>query len=192
MRARYILEKKQWEKISIAPAASMGMKADGGVQTAMQGMPGMSDNASRYSTNGAWIFIAGFGAAKLGDPKTADQAATQLHAMAEKTASSGNAYAAKPFAIMEMEVQSAAQLARGQKEDAVRLAKEAADIELAMAAPSGPPEPIKPAMELYGETLLEAGQPGQAAAAFEKSLERTPNRTPLVKDMAQTGKSSVN
>ena len=43
--------------------------------------------------------------------------------------SGGDAYAAKPFAIMENEVASAAQLARGQKAEAVRLAKEAADIE---------------------------------------------------------------
>ena len=48
------------------------------------------------------------------------------------------------------------------------------------------------AMELYGEMLLDAGQPAQAAAAFEKSLERTPNRTPLVKDMAQASGSARN
>jgi len=190
MRARYILETQQWEKIHLGPAAPAGMKSDSSAQAAMPGMPGMSastDNASRYSTNGAWVFIAGYGAAKMGDPATADLAATQLHAMAERTASSSNAYAAKPFTIMEKEVQSAAQLARGQKDDAVRLAKEAADIEATMAAPSGPPDPIKPAMELYGEVLLDAGQPAQANVAFEKSLERTPNRTPLVKDMARAG-----
>ncbi len=83
-------------------------------------------------------------------------------------------------------------LPRRQKDDAVRLAKEAADVEATMAAPSGPPDPIKPAMELYGEMLLEARQPAQAFAAFEKSLERTPNRTPLVKDMAQAGRSASN
>jgi tetratricopeptide (TPR) repeat protein len=190
MRARYILETQHWERIPLGPAGPAGMKANSSAQAAMPGMPGMSestDNASRYSTNGAWVFIAGYGAAKMGDPATAEQAATQLHAMAERTASSSNAYAAKPFTIMEKEVQSAAQLARGQKDDAVRLAKEAADIEATMAAPSGPPDPIKPAMELYGEVLLDAGQPAQAAAAFEKSLERTPNRTPLVKDMARAG-----
>jgi len=190
MRARYILETQQWEKIHLGPAAPAGMKSDSSAQAAMPGMPGMSastDNASRYSTNGAWVFIAGYSAAKMGDPATAEQAATQLHAMAERTASSSNAYAAKPFTIMEKEVQSAAQLARGQKDDAVRLAKEAADIEATMAAPSGPPDPIKPAMELYGEVLLDAGQPAQATVAFEKSLERTPDRTPLVKDMARAG-----
>jgi hypothetical protein len=102
------------------------------------------------------------------------------------------AYAAKPFTIMEKEVQAAAQLARGQKDDAVRLAKEAADVEATVAAPSGPPDPIKPAVELDGEMLLESGQPAQAAAAFEKSLERTPNRIPLVKDMAQASGSARN
>jgi tetratricopeptide (TPR) repeat protein len=191
MRARYILETLQWEKIPLGTPASAGPQNGAGPQASMPAMPGMSattDNASRYSTNGAWAFIAGYSAAKLGDPATADQAAEQLHAMAERTASSGNTYAAKPFTIMEKEVRAAAQLARGQKEDAVRLAKEAADLDLTMSPPSGPPDPIKPAMELYGEMLLEANQPGQAAAAFEKSLERTPNRTPLVRDIAQATK----
>ena len=95
----------------------------------------------------------------------------------------------KAFTIVEKEVSAAAQLARGQKEDAVRLAKEASDVEASMSAPSGPPDPIKPAAELYGEVLLDAGQPVQAAAAFEKSLERTPNRraspAQLARDLLQ-------
>ena len=105
--------------------------------------------------------------------------------MSERIASGGNAYAAKPLAIMEKEVSAVAQSARGQEADAVRLAKEAADIERTMAAPSGPPNPIKPALELYGEILLEAGRPAEAAAAFEQALLRTPNRTPSVQGLAQ-------
>ena len=58
------------------------------------------------------------------------------------------------------------------------LAKEAADIELTMSAPSGPPEPMKPAFELYGELLLAAGRPAEAVQAFELALLRTPKRTP--------------
>jgi predicted negative regulator of RcsB-dependent stress response len=53
-----------------------------------------------------------------------------------------------------------------------------------MAAPSGPPDPIKPAFELYGELLAEAGRDKEAAAAFEQALLRTPNRTPSVKGLA--------
>ena len=203
MRARYILESGKWEKIPLpaaTPAGTPGVAAGApsGANTAstagmagMPGMPGAADNAARYNNNGVWVFIAGYSAAKLGDAATADQAAAQLHAMAERAAA-GNGYAAKPFTIMEKEVSAAAQLSRGQKDEAARLAKEAADVEATMSAPSGPPEPIKPAVELYGEVLLEAGHPAEAAAAFEKSLQRTPNRAASVKGLAQATKRIPN
>ena len=117
LRARYILESKQWEKIPLPAAAPAGTQAAGAAPAAMPNMPGMpaaTDNASRYNANGAWVFIAGYSAAKMGDPATADQAAAQLHVMAERTAAGGNAYAAKPFTIMEKEV-SAVAAARGDK-----------------------------------------------------------------------------
>ena len=103
--------------------------------------------------------------------------------------SGGQAYAAKPFAIMEKEVASAAQLARGQKAEAVGLAKAAVDIELSLSPPTGPPDPIKPALEFYGEVLLDAGRPGEAAAAFQQQLLRTPNRTPSVEGLKRAGKA---
>jgi predicted Zn-dependent protease len=54
-----------------------------------------------------------------------------------------------------------------------------------MAAPSGPPEPIKPAFELYGELLAEAGRDKDAVAAFEQALLRMPKRTPSVLGLAR-------
>src|SRR2546425_5375509 len=145
MRARYILETGQWEKIPLEAAAASGR---GDEHAAMPGMSG------RYNGGATWTFIAGFSAAKLGDFATADKAADQLHSMAARAESGGNPYSAKPFAIMEREVAAATRLARGEKEEAVRLAKEAVDIELTMNAPSGPPDPVKPALELYGDVLL--------------------------------------
>ena len=198
MRARYILETRQWEKISLAAGApSVTKTGAASSQTSMPCMPGMpgmsaSNAGSGYNTDTGWVFIAGYSAAKLSDAATSDEATAQLHAMAERTAFGGDAYAAKPLTIMEKELQAMAKLARGQKDDAVRLAKDAADLEWTMSPPSGPPDPIKPAMELYGEVLLEAGQPSQAATAFEKALERTPNRTPLVQDIARAAKTSGN
>jgi tetratricopeptide (TPR) repeat protein len=184
MRARYILESEKWEKI---PLESTALPAAAGAPAAtaaapMAGMPGM--NAPAYGGNAAWTFIAGFSAAKLNDAATADRAAAQLRAMAERTAAS-NAYAAKPLTIMEKEVSAAAALVRGNRDDAVRLAKEAADVELTLSAPSGPPDPIKPAVEFYADTLLAAGKPAEAAAAFEQALLRTPNRTPAVQGLAK-------
>ncbi len=75
-------------------------------------------------------------------------------------------------------------IAKGDKDAALALAKEATAVEQTMAAPSGPPEPIKPAFELYGEMLADAGRDKYAAAAFEQALLRTPNRTPSVRGLA--------
>ena len=187
MQARYILETAQWEKIPLespAPANNAGPAS-----APMQGMPGMAAQAAPgYAGNATWTFIAGFSAAKLNDPATADLAAAQLRAMAERAA---NAYAAKPFTIMEKEVAAAANLARGRKDDAVRLAKEAADVELTLSAPSGPADPIKPALELYGDVLLAVGRPADAATAFEQQLLRTPNRTPSLQGLARARKEAA-
>jgi tetratricopeptide (TPR) repeat protein len=176
MRARYILETAQWEKIPLDAATP----ATGDAHAAMPGMamPG-------YDGNSTWTFIAGVSAAMLGDPATADAAEARLAEARKKTESGGNAYAARPVAIMEKEVAALSRLARGQKEEAVRLAKEAADIELTMDAPSGPPEPIKPALELQGDVLLAADRPAEAAAAFEQALLRTPRRTPSLLGLAR-------
>ena len=177
MRARYILETGKWEKIPLE--RSTDTPAD---HELMPGMPGMG---GRYSGKAAWIFIAGLSAAKLNDPGHAELARDQLSAMRKGVESTGDEYAAKPFAIMENEVASAVELARGRKSEAVRLAKQAADIESTLAAPSGPPDPIKPALEFYGEVLLDAGSPAEAATAFQQQLHRTPKRTPSVEGLAR-------
>jgi tetratricopeptide (TPR) repeat protein len=171
MRARYIMETAQWENIPVESPATA---------PAGEGM-----DYARGADNGTWTFIAGLCAVKLNDLATTEKAAAQLATMRELTAASGNAFGAKQFEIMEKELKALLQLARGQKDDAIRLAKEAADIDQTMAPPFGPPEPIKPAIELYGDVLMETGHAKEAAAAYEQELLRTPNRTPTVKSLAR-------
>lgn len=184
MRARYIQETGQWEKLELpAPAAP----AAAGDHAAMPGMPGMAmpGNTMGVSEGGAsWIYIVGVSAAKLGDRGTADAALAQLKGIRERAQGGANAYAARPHAIREKQLAAIVRATQGQLDQALVLAKEAVDVELTMAAPSGPPEPIKPALELYGELLAEAGQHKAAATAFEQSLLRMPNRTPSVKGLA--------
>ena len=108
-----------------------------------------------------------------------------LRGAREKAAGGSNPYSAKPIEIMEKQVAALVSNARGQKDEALKLAREAMDIELSLSAPSGPPDPIKPAPEFYGELLLDAGRTAEAIAALELSLQRTPNRTPSVKAMAR-------
>ena len=169
MRARLILETEKWEKIALdTPAAPDAHTA----------MPGMAMPAGN-----TWIFIAGYSAAKLGDLPGAEKALAMLRGAREKGEAGSNPYSARPIAIMEKQVAALISNARGQKDESLKLAKEAMEIELSLSAPSGPPDPIKPAPEFYGELLIQAGKPAEAVAALELSLQRTPNRTPSVKAM---------
>ena len=174
MRARQILETEKWERIELAPEAPTAPQAP----DAHAGMPGM-----QMPVGNIWIFAAGYSAAKMGDLAAAEAAEARLRGIREKVESGANAYQAKPIAVMEKQVGALIRAARGQRDEALTLAREAMDIEVGMAPPSGPPDPIKPAPEFYAELLLDSGRNSEAAAAFELSLQRTPNRTPSVKGM---------
>ncbi len=178
MRARHILESAQWERmpIEIPPAHSNAGSADHG---AAHSMPGMT--SAPYGDTSSWTFVAGLSAIKLGDQATAEKAIAELQAMHERAkAKKEGERVAKGVDIQAKSLQALVHLANGRKDEAVQFAKAAAEIEQTLPTPSGPPTPIKPAFELYGEVLLEAGQAKEALAAFEQSLLRTPNRTPSV------------
>jgi tetratricopeptide (TPR) repeat protein len=177
MRARLISDSGQWEKLSLeAPAAHAG-----GDHAAMPGMPGMGGG----SGSATWTYIVGVSAAKTGDMATAEKAEAALKDATAKAQGGPTSYAARPHLIREKELGAIIRWSKGLKDEALQLAKEAADAEKTLAAPSGPPEPIKPAFELYGEMLLEAGRAKDAISAFEQSLLRTPKRTPSVLGLAR-------
>lgn len=184
MRARQILETAQWERIPLEDEHLASGHTGDQMVAEMPGMPGMG-NSRRYVRDAAWTFVAGYSAAKLNDITTAENAEARLRALRGRLHASGEAYAAKGLAIVEEEIAAVRTLAQGDKAAAVKLAKDAADIELTLAAPSGPPEPIKPAVELYAEVLVSVGRPKDAVSVYEQQLERTPNRTTSVKGLAR-------
>ena len=165
MKARQVVESEKWEKLPL----TAGPVRDGG--------------APAYDGSAAYVFAAGVSAANLGDLATANLAVDKLKAMRTQAESGSNAYRAKPFAIMEKEV--AAVVAYTQKDLAAaeKLLKEATEIELTLDAPSGPAEPIKPSFELYGQMLLGANRPAEAAAHFQQALNRMPNRRASVEGL---------
>jgi hypothetical protein len=159
MEARQAIETGQPAAAApAAPATVAGTPASGGHGYAHGG--------------GGGLLAAGLAAARSGDGKAAAEAATHLQELATQR----EGYAAKPFAIMAREVEGLALLASRKEADGLARLEEAAKLEAALDPPSGPPEPAKPACELYGEALLERGRPEEAARQFELSLARTPQR----------------
>ena len=158
MKARQVIETGKWEPL------------------ALPGAPVRDGGAPGYDGSAAYVLAAGLSAARLGSLTAADQALEKLKAMRVQAEGGSNAYRAKPFAIMEREVGAVIAVAQKDPAAADRLLKEATAIELTLDAPSGPPEPIKPSFELYGELLLEQGRAKEAAAQFEQALKRMPNR----------------
>jgi tetratricopeptide (TPR) repeat protein len=158
MKARQVIETEKWEKLAL----SSGPVKDGGA-------PG-------YDGSAAYVFAAGFSAAHLNDLATANRALEILTAMQKQAESGSNAYRSKPIAVMAKEVASGIAHIQNNTAEADRLLKEAVAIEAALDAPSGPPEPIKPSFELYGQFLNATGRAKDAAAQFQQALLRMPNR----------------
>lgn len=161
MWARQILETESWTALPLEPD---GLKP-----------------------NGPWLFVAGYSAARRKDFETAGKAAAELKRLAAEAGAGDTAYTARPLAIMEKEVESEAAFEQGHNDDALALAREASDIELTLRAPSGPPQPIKPATEHLAQILVRTGSRAEAAAAFRQQLLRTPNRTPAVRELTALG-----
>lgn len=76
-------------------------------------------------------------------------------------------------------------LAEKRGADAERLAGAVVKFEAATEFPSGPPDLLKPAHELYGEILLALNKPLPAAEQFELSLKRMPKRTQSLLGLAR-------
>ncbi|MGE3492160.1 MAG: hypothetical protein AB7N29_19315 [Vicinamibacterales bacterium] len=168
VQARYIIETEEWK---VQPVAA---------------------NASNDT-----ILANGFSAVKTGDLATAERMEALLaakakaapggaadsnphadHGAAPKPVApgAGDSDAGKSVRIIHKELAAMIAQAKGQTDAAVTLLKEAVAIEESMRPPNGAANPLKPSHELLGEVLLAAGKHAEAAAAFEASLLRMPNR----------------
>ncbi|HZC00155.1 MAG TPA: tetratricopeptide repeat protein, partial [Gammaproteobacteria bacterium] len=78
--------------------------------------------------------------------------------------------------IQELEIAAVASASKSNFDKAIKIMRKATALEEAMPPPPGPPTVIKPSHELFGEILLRAGRPKEAAAQFETSLRRHKNR----------------
>jgi len=82
--------------------------------------------------------------------------------------------------------------AEGQKDDAVNMARVAAQLEEQTGKHPVTPGPPLPARELLGDMQLELGQPTEALAAYEASLREAPNRFNSLYGAARAAERSQN
>ena len=177
MAASLVLETEDWKRAgelfpareSTAPrAAESGEHAAHGAQS-----PAAAGTPSRGEILGA--FVPGYVAARSGSPN-ATQSIAELRGYLKRLLAAGETYRARMVAVMEMEVTALASASKKDFASAIAIMKRATQLEEEMSPPSGPPDLIKPSHEVFGEILLAAGKPKEAAQQFEVSLLRQPNR----------------
>ncbi len=119
------------------------------------------------------LFALGLASVRLGDIARVEAALEQLDGARRAAPDPTNKQLAE---IMYRQVGGLYQMMRGQKAEGLAAIESAMQLEAQMPKPIARPYPIKPAGELYAETLLSIGDAAGAVRAFQAALARTPRR----------------
>ena len=155
MRAAHVVETRQWNTANRAADLDL--------------------SGIREEQAAAHWFAGGMAAAKKGDLKMARDA---LAALQKRAGAVSKSYPSLRQAgqAMALQLQALIALARGDQNKALHFIKQAAAVEDKMPLAYGPPSPVKPSHELFGELLLEFNKPAEARKEFERALELAPRR----------------
>jgi Tfp pilus assembly protein PilF len=121
-------------------------------------------------------FARAYGAARSGQPAAAAADIEKLATLRDAMKAAKDDYWAEQIDISRQIAAAWVTFAQGQKDEALRLMRAAADQEDLTDKAAVSPGPIAPARELLGEMLLEAGNAKDALAAFEATMKKEPNR----------------
>ena len=157
--ARYAVERQNWAEAATLPE------------------PRITSPGNEYPWTAPMITYArALGAAHTGDFAGAQAEIGKLEAARDALTQAKNTYWAGQ---VDVEVRSASAVlaqAQGKRDEALTLMRSAADLEDASDKHPVTPGSIVPARELLGDMLLEANQPAEALAEYERSLNSAPNR----------------
>src|SRR5262249_7944687 len=112
------------------------------------------------------LFALGMASAMLGDGPRAEAA---LDHMTKAVGAAPDPDTRQVAEIIRPELKGLVQRGDGDRPGALASMEAAATLEATRPRPKARPYPIKPAVELYGETLLEAGQARAAVGQFHSS-----------------------
>jgi tetratricopeptide (TPR) repeat protein len=168
-QARYYLELQKWEDAArIEP-----------------GQPAVLP-WENYPTAQALIHYAiGLGAARSGDIDRAEAERDRINEAVRQLREGGDEYWAHMTEALGKAVDAWILYDRGETEAALTLIDEAARMEEAMDKHAITPGEVFPVRELHAEMLLMEGRNEEATSAFQRSLERTPNRANALRGLAR-------
>lgn len=159
-QARLPLERRQWEE-----AAELPLRVHDTYPW---------DTFPEHEAITYWA--RGLGAAKSGDLDAARSAVQTLEDFHENTVEKGVDYWATLVEGRTTTVSAWIAFAEGDHDRALRLMREAADLEDSVDKHPITPSEVLPARELLGDMLLALDMPSEALQAYKASLEISPNR----------------
>ena len=83
-------------------------------------------------------------------------------------------------------------IAEGNTDEGLEKIHSSVTAELELPIDFGPPTIVKPSLELLGDVLMDLGEYEKAIEAYDKQLERTPNRRRTLMGKEQAGKLAFN
>ena len=167
MPARYALERDDWKSAAALKVTS-----------------------ATPSAEAVTHFAKALGSARSGDVAGAKTELAALEKMVGDLTAQKDAYWSHVVDAQRMAVAAWVAHAEGRHAEAVQLARSAADKEEEVEKHPVTPGPLIPARELLGDILMVHQQPAEALAAYEKTLQREPNRARTLMGAARAAKAA--
>ncbi|MCC5940022.1 MAG: hypothetical protein JJU37_00625 [Balneolaceae bacterium] len=168
-QARYYLEQQMWEE-----AAELEPYHPAAIDWDLY--PGAT---------ALFYYARGLGAARTGNLEQAEYERERIEQAVETMREDGNVYWAYMTEALAKAINGLILYEQGEAEEALALLSEAADLEESMDKHPITPGEVFPVRELHAEILYKEGRVEEARAAYEKSLERTPNRRNALKGVEE-------
>ena len=128
------------------------------------------------------LFALGYAAVRLGDSARGAAAAEQLRTAMSQV---GDTDAKEIAGISAIALEGVLRMAANDRAGGLKALAAAAGVEAKRPKPIARPYPVKPAVELYAEALLQSGDAAGAVAQFKASLARTPRRAASLLGLAR-------
>jgi tetratricopeptide (TPR) repeat protein len=135
-------------------------------------------------------FARGLGAARSGDVTSAGAEVAALGTLVADLTARKDPYWPIAVDAQRLAVSAWVAHAQGRRDDALRLAREAADREEQVEKHPVTPGPLIPARELLGDLLMIHDRPAEALAAYESALAREPGRTRTMLGAARAARAA--